>query len=149
MRNYTDYIICSHGYYIGVTEWSQNPSLKSLPSRVNKFFYSKFILFIIPIHFVLWFSLLFFFFPLKWFGFILFMCLLFGVLSFFFLHLFLSMTFFALMTFWGKEWCLCVPYSLWSFRRKHRGLYPFASILSNLTHSSLWYMVNNDNKNPH
>ena len=74
-----DYIICSHSYYIGVSESKSKSISKIFTLRVEKFFYSKFILLVIPIHFVLWFSFFFFFFPLKWFVFILFMCPLFGV----------------------------------------------------------------------
>jgi len=89
-----DYIICSHSYYIGVSESKSKSISKIFTLRVEKFFYSKFILLIVPIHFVLWFSLFFFFFPLKV------ICIYLVYVSFiwsliFCLHLFLSMTFFA------------------------------------------------------
>lgn len=140
MRNYLGYIICSHCYYMEVTKSKSKSISKIFTLRVKKIFYSNLI---IPIHFVLWFSLFFFF--LKWFGFILFMCPLFGVWFFFSSTCFSRWPSLLLTDILRKEWCLCVFYSLWSLEWKHRGLY-LASVLPTLIHSSLWYMVNNNNK---
>lgn len=133
MRNYLGYIICSHCYYMEVTKSKLKFISKIFTLRVKKIFYSNLI---IPIHFVLWFSLFFFF--LKWFGFILFMCPLFGVWFFFFLHLFLSMTFFAPdWHFEERVVSLCILLSLKFGMETQRSLpcfcfaysYPFLSLV--------------------
>ena len=63
MRNYLGYIICSHCYYMEVTKSKSKSISKIFTLRVKKVFYSNLI---IPIHFVLWFSLFVFFLKVIW-----------------------------------------------------------------------------------
>lgn len=142
-----DYIICSHSYYIGVTESKSKSISKIFTLRVNKFFYSKFILFIIPIHFVLWFSL--FPPPLKviWI-YLVYVSFIWSLIYFFSPTVSLDDLLCSWLTFWGKSGVFVYPTlsEVWNGNIEVSTLLLFCLILP-IPLSGTWLTMTT--KNPH